>query len=193
MKTMFFEYGRFGISWFMFFVLSLGAIGYYIARSLGAQYGEDKKQIEDIYLMILLSSFMGARIFYVITHFSLYKGSYFSILKLSHDNLSLIGGVITGLIVTFIVSKKEKIEMNKLLKIMLPPFYFSIAVGIWIGNFDPLFNLSSNLRNNPRMVLLVSIIFLGGLILELTILKEEKRKNLRWLVLIIVMFLYYII
>ena len=99
----------------------------------------------------------------------------------------------TGLIATFLVSKKEKIEMDKLLKIMLPPFYFSMAVGIWIGNFDPLFNLSSNLRNNPRMVLLVSIIFLGGLILELTILKEEKRKNLRWLVLIIVMFLYYII
>lgn len=193
MKTMFFEYKRFGISWFMFFVLTVGTIGYYIAKTLASQYGEDKKKIEDIYLMILLSSFIGARIFYVITHFNVYKDSLFSILKLSHYNLSLIGAVITGLLVTFIISKKEKTEMDQLLKIILPPFYFSMAIGIWMGNFDRLLNISSNLRNNPTMVLLVSLVFLAGLILELTLLNKEKYKKLRWPVLIIIMFLYYII
>ena len=193
MKTMFFEYKRFGISWFMFFVLTLGTLGYYIARTLAAEYGEDKKKIEDIYLMILLSSFIGARIFYAITHFNVYKDSLFSILKLSHYNLSLIGAVITGLLVTFLVSKKEKIGMDKLLKILLPPFYFSMAIGIWMGNFDRLLNISSNLRNNPKMVLLLSLIFLIGLILELTLLKGEKYKKFRWPILIIAMFLYYII
>lgn len=192
MKTMFFEYKRFGISWFMFFVLTLGSLGYYIARTLGDQYGEDKKKIEDIYLVILLSSFIGARLFYVITHFNVYKDSLFSIFKLTHYNLSLIGAVITGLLVTFLVSK-EKIELDKLLKILLPPFYFSMAIGIWMGNFDRLLNISSNLRNNPKMVLLVSLIFLIGLILELALLKEEKYKKFRWPILIIVMFLYYII
>ena len=193
MKTMFFEYKRFGISWFMFFVLSLGALGYYIARTLGAEYGEDKNKIEDIYLMVLLSSFIGARFFYVISHFNVYKDSLFSMFKLSHYNLSLIGAVITGLLVTFLISKIEKIEMNKLLKILLPPFYFSMAIGIWIGNFDRLINISSNLKNNPKMALLLSLIFLAGLILELTLLKEEKNKRFRWPILIIVMFLYYII
>lgn len=193
MKTMFFEYKRFGISWFMFFVISLGTIGYYIASTLASQYGEDKNKIEDIYLTILLSSFIGARIFYVITHFNVYKDSLLSMFKLTHYNLSLIGAVITGLLVTFLVSKKEKMEMDKLLKILLPPFYFSMAIGIWIGNFDRLLNISSNLRNNPKMVLLLSLIFLIGLTLELTLLKEEKYKKFRWPILIIVMFLYYII
>ncbi len=193
MKTMFFEYGRFGISWFMFFVLTLGTIGYYIAKSLAVQYGEDKKKIEDIYLMILLSSFIGARLFYVLTHLNLFKDNLLSILKLSHYNLSLIGGLISGILVTFLIGKKEKIQMDKLLKIMLPPFYFAMAIGIWIGNFDRLLNISSNLRNNPKMILLLSVIFLTGLILELTLIKEERYKRLRWPVLIIVMFLYYII
>lgn len=193
MRTSFFEYGRFTISWFMFFLLTLGTIGYYIARSLGVYYGQDKKKIEDIYLMILLSSLIGARLFYVITHLNVFKSNLLSILKLSHYNLSLIGGVITGILVTFLISKKEKIIMDKLLKIMLPAFYFSMAVGIWIGNFDRLLKISSNLRNNPKMVLLLSVIFLTALILELTFLKEERYKKLRWPVLIIVMFLYYII
>ena len=193
MKTMFFEYKRFGISWFMFFVLTLGTIGYYMAKSLADQCGEDKKKIEDIYLMILLSSFIGARIFYVITHFNFYQDSLISIFKLSHYNLSLIGGVITGLLVTYLISKKEKIAMDKLLQIILPPFYFSMAIGIWMGKFDRLLNISSNLRNNPKMVLLLSAVFLTGLILELTLLKEERHKKLRWPILIIIMFLYYII
>ena len=193
MKTMFFEYGRFGISWFMFFVLTLGTIGYYIAKSLAVQYGEDKKKIEDIYLMILLSSFIGARLFYVLTHFNLYRDNLLGILKLSHYNLSLIGGVITGILVTFLISKKEKIQMDKLLKIILPPFYFAMAIGIWMGNFDRLLNLSSNLRSNPKMVLLLSGIFLFGLILQLTLLKEDKFKKFTWPVLIIIMFLYSII
>lgn len=193
MKTMFFEYGRFAISWFMFFVLTLGTIGYYIAKSLAVQYGEDKKKIEDIYLMILLSSFIGARLFYVLTHLNLFKDNLLSILKLSHYNLSLIGGLISGILVTFLIGKKEKIQMDKLLKIMLPPFYFAMAIGIWIGNFDRLLNISSNLRNNPKMILLLSVIFLTGLILELTLIKEERYKRLRWPVLIIVMFIYYII
>ncbi len=141
MKTMFFEYKNFAVSWFMFFVLVLGTIGYYIAKSLAVQYGEDRKKIEDIYLFVLLSSFLGARFFYVVTHFNLYKGNLFSALKLSHYNLSLIGGVITGLLVIFLVSKKEKIKMESLLKIMLPPFYFAMAVGIWMGNFDRLLNI----------------------------------------------------
>lgn len=193
MKTMFFEYKRFGISWFMFFVLTLGTIGYYMAKALGSEYGEDKKKIEDIYLMILLSSFIGARLFYVITHLNLYRDSLFCMFKLTHYNLSLIGAVITGLLVTFLISKREKIKMDKLLKINLPPFYFAMAIGIWMGNFDRLLNISSRLRNNPRMVLLVSGVFLAGLILELTILKEERYRSFRWPVLIIVMFLYYII
>jgi heme A synthase len=105
----------------------------------------------------------------------------------------LIGAVITGLLVTFIISKKEKMEMDQLLKIILPPFYFSTAIGIWMGNFDRLLNISSNLRNNPAMVLLVSAVFLAGLILELTLLNEKKYKKFRWPVLIIIMFLYNII
>lgn len=193
MKTMFFEYKRFSISWFMFFVLTLGTIGYYIARSLATEYGEDKKKIEDLYLFILLSSIFGARIFYVLTHFNMYKDNLFSALKLSHYNLSLIGGVITGLLVIFLVSKREKIRVGNLLGIMLPPFYFAMAVGIWIGKFDRLFNISSNLRNNPIMVLLLSMIFLIALILELTILKEEKYKRFTSFILIVVMFLYYLI
>ena len=143
--------------------------------------------------MILLSSFIGARLFYVLTHLNLFKDNLLSILKLSHYNLSLIGGLISGILVTFLIGKKEKIQMDKLLKIMLPPFYFAMAIGIWIGNFDRLLNISSNLRNNPKMILLLSVIFLTGLILELTLIKEERYKRLRWPVLIIVMFLYYII
>lgn len=177
----------------MFFVLTLGTLGYYIARSLGTEYGEDKKKIEDIYLMILLSSFIGARLFYVITHFNLFKVDIPGIIKLSRFNLSLLGGVITGIFVIFIISKKEKISMEKMLMIFLPPFYFSMAVGIWMVNFDRLIKAPSGLRNNPKILLLMSIIFLTALILELTLLKNKKYKKFRIIILIIVMFLYNII
>ena len=43
---MFFEYKKFGISWFMFFVLSLGTIGYYIAREF-----RDASPIDELILI----------------------------------------------------------------------------------------------------------------------------------------------
>lgn len=175
----------------MIFAIVLVSISFFIANALAKEYGEDKGKTEDIFFILLISGFIGARLSYALMNFNLYRENMFSIFKISHYNLSLIGGVIIGLLTLIILSGK-KIEFQKLLKIFVMPFYFSMSIGIWVVMFDK-FLLPFNISNNPIKILYLSIIFLLGIILELVLSKKTEHKYITLTILCITMFLYYIV
>ena len=189
MKPFFFSYKSLNITWFMFFTISLVSISSFITPILGKEAGEDKKKIDDIFFIVLLSGFIGARLSYAFINMNLYKGNIFNIFKISESNLSLVGGLIFGLVTLFILSKKDKMNFNNLLKIFIIPFYFSMAVGIWVVVFNK-FLLPISISNNIIKVLSISLIFLVGMILELFIPKKEKHKYLTAIILTLVIGLY---
>ena len=192
MKPFFLKYKSITISWFMAFAIVLIGLSSFISNLMAKEYGEDKKKIEDIYFILIISAFIGARLSYVLMNLGLYKGNIGAIFKLTHYNLSLTGGLIVGLLTLLILSKKFKIDFNKLLKIFVIPFYFSMAIGIWLVIFDK-FLVSLKISNNPMKVLSLSIIFLLAMIVELVLGKKIEGKYLTPIILAVTMGLYFII
>lgn len=174
----------------MIFAISLVVLSSFIIDLLSKQYNEDKKKIEDIFFILLIGGFVGGRLVYVLMNFHLYKDNILSILKLSHYNISFLGAIIWGLIILIITSKKVNISFDKLLKIFIIPFYFSMAVGIWVFMFDRLLPASKLLRNNPTNILYTSLLFLAAMILELTISQGSKNKNMTKIIFGIVMIVF---
>lgn len=192
MKPFFLRYKSITISWFMAFAIVLVGLSSFISNLMGKEYGEDKKKIEDIFFVLLIAGFIGARLSYVLMNLGLYKGNIGAIFNLSHYNLSLTGGLIVGLLALLILSKKYEIEFNKLLKIFLIPFYFSMAIGIWVVVFDK-FLVALRISNNPMKVLTISTIFLLGMIGELVLGKKIQGKYVTPIILAVTMGLYYLI
>lgn len=192
MKPFFLKYKSITITWFMAFAIGLVGLSSFISNLMAKEYGEDKKKVEDIYFTLILTGFIGARLSYVLMNLGLYKGNVRSILSLSHYNLSLTGGLIFGLLTLVILARKYEIEFNKLLKVFVIPFYFSMAIGIWVVVFDK-FLVSLKISNNPMKVLSLSIIFLLGMIGELVLGKKIEHKYLTPIILAVTMGLYYII
>lgn len=192
MRPFFLSYKSISISWFMFFAFVLVSISYLIVNLLSKEYGEDKEKIEDIFFSLLISGFIGARLSYALMNFDLYKDNILSIFTLSRYNLSLIGGLVFGLIALIILSKKHDIEFQSLLKIFVIAFYFSMAVGIWLVIFDRLL-LPFRISNNPIKILYISLTFLLAMIVELIVSRKIKYKYTTAIILAITMFLYYML
>ncbi|KNF07606.1 prolipoprotein diacylglyceryl transferase Lgt [Gottschalkia purinilytica] len=192
MRPFFLAYKSITITWFMILAIISIVISYFIVNILAEEYEEDKNKIENIFIVLLIGGFVGARLSYVLMNIHLYKGNISSIFKISHYNLSLIGGIIFGLLVLMVLSKKYKIAFGKLLKIFVIPFYFSMAIGIWVLMFDRFLLYSSHIKNEPSKVLYLSLLFLTGMILELAISKRVNNKYITVIILTIVMVLYYI-
>lgn len=190
MRPSFFTYKSIDISWFLAFAMGLTIISSFIVRSMANEYGEDVEKIEDIFFILIISSFMGSRLFYVLFNFDLYKDNLFSIFNLSYYNLSLLGGVASGVMTLMVLSKIYKIDFQRLLGIYVLPFYFSMAIGIWIVLFDK-FLVSFSISKNPIKVFYISMIFLLAMILEV-VGYSIKNKNIRPIILTGTMILYYL-
>ena len=176
----------------MAFAIGIIIISSFISNVMAKEYDEDKKKIEDIFFTLIIAGFIGGRLSYVLMNLGLYKGNIKSIFSLSHYNLSLTGGLIVGLVTLLILSRKHEIGFKKLLKIFVVPFYFSMAIGIWVVVFDK-FLVSLKISGNPVKVLSISMIFLLGMIGEILLPKKIDHKYLTPIILATTMGLYFLI
>lgn len=188
MRPFFLNYKSIKITWFTFFTIFSVSLSYFIAGLLAKEYEEDKNKIGDIFLIVLIMGFIGARLSYVMMNFNLYKDNLISIFKITHYNLYLIGGIISGLLALIILSRIYRIELEKLFKILIVPFYFSMAIGIWVLAFD-----RTLIVFHSSKILYLSLLFTLGMILELILWKKLKNKYISIVILTIVILLYYLI
>ena len=101
---------------------------------------ESKKQKinTDIMFNILfygiIAGIIGARLYYVIFNFDYYVYHLDEIIKVWHGGLAIHGGIIGGVIVVYLYSKKKNISFLKLSDIILPGVLVAQGIGRW-GNF----------------------------------------------------------
>lgn len=191
MSPFFFSYKSITITWFMFITTIAILISYLIAGSLAKEHGQGKNKIENIFIIALVSGFVGARLIYVLMNIELYSDNMFDILTISHYNLSFMGGIIVGIMALVICSLKYKIPLEKSLRIFVTPFYFSMAIGVWTFIFDKLSFPSNYMENAQRRILYLSIMFIVGIIIELNLPKKANHKYTSSVILGVVILLYY--
>lgn len=174
MNLYFYKYKFISITWFMFFFLVCTGISYIIINFNRKDYDLDKEKTADLFFYLIIFSFIGARLSYVLFNMNLYKNNIFSILSLNHYNLYLLGGIITGVFVILIFSRKYNMNFNKLISFFLIPFYFSMMIGVWNFYFDRLTFLSITKSKIKFMLIILSFIFFSGIVLE-SVTKNKSR------------------
>ena len=101
-------------------------IGFFIARSRARRRNIDQTVLLDLCFYILLSAIIGSRAFYVLTHWNNYADSPFAVFSIWEGGLSMMGGIILSLAVSWLFLKKKGISFAVMGDILAP----SIAMGV---------------------------------------------------------------
>ena len=88
----------------------------------------------DLALIAIVCSVIGARIYYVVFRWDLYKDNLLSIFNLREGGLAIYGGIIAAIITTFIFAKARKISPGLLFDTAGLGLILGQIIGRW-GNF----------------------------------------------------------
>ena len=104
-------------------------LGIIWASKRAQKRGLNSNQVVDLSLLVLLSSIIGSRLMYVLTHLEEFKGHWtdsFNPFQSSGGigiaGLTLLGGVLLAIIVIILYSKWKKIPLLKLFDVIAPVF-----------------------------------------------------------------------
>jgi len=101
-------------------------VGYLVAFYYKKRY--DEKKIEDLYLFVLISGLVGARLTYAVFNVGIFNYDWSSVISISRYNLNPIGGLVISIIILFLLCKKYKLDIQKYLK-----YYAVILFTIFLG------------------------------------------------------------
>lgn len=95
---------------------------------------QDPETYYDLALYAVIFSIIGARMYYVIFSWDMYKDDLLSIFNLREGGLAIYGGVIAAMITVFIFSRVKKISFGLLVDTAAPGLVLGQIIGRW-GNF----------------------------------------------------------
>ena len=110
-------------------ILSI-ALVCYIAKTSGQDYNE----YIDFALYAIIFSVIGARLYYVIFNFSVFKDNLLDIFKIWEGGLAIYGAVISGIIFVVYFCKKNNKNILLTIDTIIPYLILGQAIGRW-GNF----------------------------------------------------------
>lgn len=136
MNPIFLQFGNFKISYY-----GLGyAIAFFLGLTLATREAErkniSKKLIEDYAFIAMISGLLGGRLYYVLFNLDYYLEYPMDIIAVWKGGMAIHGGIIGGIIGTFIFAKKYKINPFILGDIAAP----LLLLGQGIGRFGNLAN-----------------------------------------------------
>ncbi len=202
MNPYIFRFKSISVSWFIVLTLISIFLGLITVKTLKDKVNLSKSKLEDIYFILIFTGFIGARLSYVLLNLESYNQNLSDIFKLTHFNLNLAGGVFFSLAGLFIISKMQKISLYSLLEIYIIPFYLSMSIGVWSMFFNGMIigreyggflSLKYLGKQRHMVVMYLSIMFILGIMLQLTVLKRIKIKYKTPLLLLLILVCYYFI
>lgn len=133
MNRVFFSLGGVTIYWYSVMILIGVLTGTYIVMK-EAKRQNKKEYIDNLIFYLVIAGIIGARIYYVIFEFDIYKYDLLSMLKVWEGGLAIYGAIIAGIIVTVYYAKKCKQSILSTTDILVPGLIIGQAIGRW-GNF----------------------------------------------------------
>lgn len=135
-----FNIGGLSIRWYSVLILVGIIIGFILATKEGKKFALPKDFIFDLGFWIVVFGIIGARLYYCLFNFSLYKNNLIDILKIWNGGLAIHGGIIAGFITLIIYCKIRKVNPFRMCDIVVPSLIIAQAIGRW-GNF---FNMEAH-------------------------------------------------
>lgn len=101
----------------------------WFATRSASRYGIDPPVISDIFLVIIVSSILGARLLYVVQNASAYRDDPLSVFKFWNGGLVFYGGFIGALIATVLYCRIKKLAVWLTADLLAPAIALGHAVG----------------------------------------------------------------
>ena len=122
------------IYWYSFLILVAVLAGYQIAINYSKKLNYHTNDITDMALYLLIWSVIGARLYYVIFNYSVFKNDFLGIFQIWRGGLAIYGGIIGGTLYILYYCIKKKLDFIKVLDILSLSVLLGQAIGRW-GNF----------------------------------------------------------
>lgn len=134
MNPILIQIGNIEIRWYAVFIIINIIIGYIMIKYEAHRFGIQKDLIFNMIFWTIILGIVGARLYYVIFNFHLYRNNLGEIVQMWKGGLAIHGGIIGGALVIIYYAKRYKIEVLRLFDIFVVPLILGQAIGRW-GNF----------------------------------------------------------
>lgn len=134
MNSILFDLGFIKIYWYSIMILLGILFAYVIIMSEAKKFGINKEFMSNLIFYIILFSIIGARLYYVLFNLPYYTSHPVEIFKVWEGGLSIHGGIILGLILIIIYTKKYQVSTFRILDIIVVGLLIGQTIGRW-GNF----------------------------------------------------------
>lgn len=115
--------------------IGIGVIAGILLAAHGAKItGQNPDTYYDLATYAVVLSILGARIYYVVFAWDIYKDDLLSIFNIRQGGLAIYGGVLTAIITVFVFAKIKKLSFGQLLDTAGPGLILGQIIGRW-GNF----------------------------------------------------------
>mgnify|MGYP000959262969 FL=1 len=134
MNPVAFEIFNIEIRWYGILIASGVLIGTFIAMREARRKGIDEELLLDLLLFAVPAALLGARIYYVIFSWDLYRDNPIEALNFRGGGLAIHGAIIAAVIVAVVFSSKRKQNFWVFGDITAPSLILGQAIGRW-GNY----------------------------------------------------------
>lgn len=116
-------------------IIGLGILaGLLIAMHVAKKTGQNQEDYIDLAIYGVIFGIIGARVYYVIFSWDMYKNDLLSIFNIRQGGLAIYGGVIAAVITVFVFAKRRHLAVGILLDTACHGLVLGQAIGRW-GNF----------------------------------------------------------
>lgn len=133
-NKVFLSFGNVSIYWYGFLIVFAFLVGLLLLRKLAKESNFNFENILELFILIVPVSIICARLYYILFNLDYYLSDISRMFSITTGGLAIYGGIIGGVIVSFIYTKIKKINFIKLLDMLVIVLPLGQAIGRW-GNF----------------------------------------------------------
>lgn len=129
-----FSIGGIDIMWYGILIATGMLLALIISFKRANSYSISQDDILNVFLLVIPFGVIGARLYYVIFNWEMYRGDFGEMINIRNGGLAIHGGLIAGILAALIYSKYKKLHFTDLLDLLLPCVALAQSIGRW-GNF----------------------------------------------------------
>lgn len=122
------------IAWYGVLISLAILLGTILGLREAKRVGISEDDLLDFLIIAIPLSIIGARLYYVIFSWDIYKGDILKIIDIRSGGLAIHGGIITAIIVGLVYTRIKRIDFFKLADLAAPSLAIGQAIGRW-GNY----------------------------------------------------------
>ncbi|WP_099187921.1 prolipoprotein diacylglyceryl transferase [Tepidibacter mesophilus] len=123
-----------GVRWYGILISTGIMIGMILALREAKRVGINEDKLLDLLIIAIPCSIIGARTYYVIFNWDIYKGSIYEMINIRGGGLAIHGAIIAAVLVGYIYCRFKNLDFLKILDLIAPGLAIGQAIGRW-GNF----------------------------------------------------------